>query len=100
VLIVALSSMAFIIGSATTNTCFQEGPSSPLAIVSESGGTVRQGLSWWPLGRECEWLTADGSGTVTTHSGDEVSTAALYAAALAGAAALVTSAGGRPPQRA
>ncbi|WP_085367778.1 hypothetical protein [Leifsonia sp. NCR5] len=77
-----------MIASATTNTCRQEGPSSPLAVISEGGDVVNQSLSGWPLGRACEWRRADGSGTVTTHSGSADSTAGVYGAILIGAGLL------------
>lgn len=88
VLAFGLYSGLVIIGSATTNTCQQEGPSSALALVSENSDVVQQGLSWWPLGRACEWARADGNGTVTTYSGSPAGTASVYGAILVGAGLL------------
>ena len=86
-----LSSGFMMIASATTNTCQQEGPSSPLAVVSE-GDIVTRSLSWWPLGRACEWQRADGNGTVTTYSGSAGGTAGVYGAILIGAGLLTRGA--------
>ena len=47
--------------------CLVEGPSSPLAEVSERSGIVQGHLSLWPLGRSCEWARADGKGTVMAY---------------------------------
>lgn len=88
-LLVGAASALMVVGSATTNTCMQEGPHSPLAVISESGDTVTQSLSWWPLGRACEWKRADGHGTVITFSSTDASTAATYGAMAAGAALLI-----------
>ncbi len=91
-LLVGAASLLVSVGSATTNTCFQEGPASPLAVVSESGDTVTQTLSWWPLGRACKWDRADGNGTITTYSGTWASTTLAYGSLAAGATLLTLTA--------
>jgi hypothetical protein len=88
-LFIGLLSGFFAIAAAQTNSCYQEGPSSPLALISESGGTVKQALSWWPLGRQCDWVRADGNGTVTTYSGNSTTSLATYGSLVLGGAGLV-----------
>lgn len=49
--------------------CAVEGPFSPLAEMSERADGVSGSFSWWPLGRNCTWAAASGTGTVLATSG-------------------------------
>ena len=49
--------------------CAVEGPFSPLAELSERADIVSGSFSWWPLGRNCTWAAASGTGTVLATSG-------------------------------
>lgn len=62
--------------------CLVEGPSSPLAEISERPGLVTGSFSLWPLGRECTWRRADGTGTVSVNSGNWAATGFAASAAL------------------
>jgi hypothetical protein len=57
--------------------CIVEGPFSPVAAIGEASGVVTGQFGLWPLGRECEWLRADGEGTVVANSGDWTGTFAI-----------------------
>ena len=48
--------------------CAVEGPFSPLAEMSERADIVSGSFSWWPLGRNCTWAAASGTGTVLATS--------------------------------
>lgn len=74
-----------------TYRCLVDGPSSPLAEVSERSGIVTGSAAAWPLGRACEWAGADGADSGTTHSGSRSSTALTYAAGAAGLGVLTAA---------
>jgi hypothetical protein len=59
--------------------CLVEGPYSPLAVVSEASGIVTGRFGHWPLGRECEWLRADGAGTIVAQSNNWTGSVELLA---------------------
>jgi hypothetical protein len=61
--------------------CLVDGPRSTLAIISEAPGIVEGRFSYWPLGRECEWVRADGNGTVVARPESWTGTLALVASA-------------------
>lgn len=48
--------------------CIVEGPHSAAA---DSPWVVTGDVSFWPLGRSCEWGSEASGGTVTTYSGSE-----------------------------
>ena len=52
----------------STYECIVEGPHS---VSADSPWVVTGALSFWPLGRSCEWRSAASGGTVTTYSGSE-----------------------------
>ncbi|MFF1574263.1 hypothetical protein ACFVWR_16085 [Leifsonia sp. NPDC058292] len=89
VLIGGLIPALLTIAAATRNTCFQEGPWSPLARISGSGTTATQSLSFLPLGRQCDWRRADGKGTVSTYSGNWAETSLTYSALAVGFAGII-----------
>ena len=87
-LLYGLSTILFVVGAANKATCGEEGPWSPIALVSERSDAVHEQLSWWPLGRQCDWKRADGHGTVTTNSGNLASSSTAYGSLALGLTAL------------
>jgi hypothetical protein len=75
-----------------TYRCLVDGPTSPLAEVSERAGVVSGSASVWPLGRACEWARADRTGTVTTHSGSRSVTVITFAIGAVGLGLVVAPA--------
>ena len=47
--------------------CWRSGP-WPTELSSVDSGPVSARFSWWPVGRECEWQSADGTASVITRS--------------------------------
>lgn len=81
-----------------TYRCIVDGPASPGAEVSERSYVVEGSAALAPLGRACEWTRADGAGTVTTYSGNWLSTLAALGLTLGGITFAILPATRRPPR--
>ena len=64
-------------GASWKNRCSIHGDAPEGALISERS-VVGEERSWWPIGTTCEWLRADGRGTVRGTSGFPELTAATY----------------------
>lgn len=89
--------------TAAKSSCFQEGPFSSAAVMSERSDSVTESIVPWPLGRSCQWERKDGAGVVTTYSGTLTTSFAAYGSiligvsgAIAGSSRIKARQGGRP----
>lgn len=84
-----------------TYKCRVEGPSSPVAAVSERSDVVTGSPALWPIGRACEWDRSDGAGTITTYSGSWAGTIIALGLLVGGMAVTLVAFGSamRAPER-
>lgn len=81
-----------------TYKCRVEGPSSPMAAMSERSDVVTGYPALWPVGRACEWDRSAGGGTITTYSGSWAGTLVALGLLVGGAAVVVIAFGGLPKE--
>lgn len=78
--------------------CTVDGPHSPFALITEAPVAVGR-FGHWPLGRECEWPLADGTGTIVAHSESWTGTFALVSSLVIAFGGLVLTAVGNFTRR-
>ncbi|WP_348786435.1 hypothetical protein [Leifsonia sp. NPDC080035] len=78
-------------GYAWKNPCSRYGPVPAEARPTDAGGSVHETRTWWPIGSVCEWMRADGTGTVRSQVGDDALTLTTYGLAVAGVVSIAVS---------